>query len=170
MIRVRNLRLGEAIRLPPALLDHGMPYLVEPWVWVVEDADAPPAASSAPAPAAPPFALIVTSFAHGWLVLHRVLAISPLPPAIPLTWFLAARSQVFAEARLRGCVGFLSLLDDTRPEEAQLIRIAIRLAGGQVMPEKLSLCAGPLTGHEAGEEEEEEEVEEEGGKEDGNNC
>jgi hypothetical protein len=133
MIRVRNLRKGEAATLPPALLDHGMPYLVEDWVWVVESDEHPG-----------PFALIVASFCHGWLLLSRLLALSPLPPGIPLTWFLETHPQVFAEARARGCVGFLTLLSEDRPEEAQMARIAVKLAGGTVLPGHWSMCAGPL--------------------------
>jgi hypothetical protein len=110
-----------------------MPYLVEDWAWVVEADDYPT-----------PFTLVVTSFAHGWLVLWRVLAISPLPSIVPLTWFLEALPQVFAEARARGCVGFLTLLSEDRPEEAKLARIVVSATGGQVMPEKLMMCVGPL--------------------------
>ena len=133
MIRVRNLRPGEASTLPPELLDTGMPFLDEPWTWVVE-ADGCPT----------PFAIIVAAFAGGWLVLYRLLAISPLPSTVPLNWFLETHPQVFDEARLRGCVGFLTLLSDERPEEAQLARIATRLAGGTVIPWWGSMCVGPL--------------------------
>ncbi len=139
MIHVRNLREGEAATLPQSLLDHGMPYLAEDWAWVVES-DGYPA----------PFAIIVTSFCHGWLVLFRLLALSPLPPGVPLTWFMEAHPQVFAEARRRGCVGFLALLGDDRPEEAQMARIAVKLAGGTVLPGKWSMCAGPLAERKEG--------------------
>ena len=110
-----------------------MAYLIPEWAWVVE-CEAYPT----------PFAVIVASQAHSWLVLYRILAISPLPPGVPLTWFLEAHPQVFAEARRRGCVGFLTLLDDSRPEEAQMARIAVKLTGGTVLPGKFSMCAGPL--------------------------
>jgi len=139
-IHVRNLREGEAADLPSALRDTGMPYLVPEWVWAVE-----PANQSIPSP---PFALIVCSFAHGWLVLWRILAISPLPPGIPLNWFLEAHPQVFAEAVRRGCVGFLTLLADDRPVEAQMARIAARLAGGTMLPWHGSMCVGPLARQE----------------------
>ena len=135
MIRVRNLREGEDVNLPVTLLDHGMPYLVPEWVWAVEADDR-----------SEPFAIIVTSFSHGWLVLWRILALSPLPPGIPLNWFLVAHPQVFAEARSRGCVGFLTLLADDRPAEAQMARIALRLAGGTILPFHGSMCVGPLNG------------------------
>ena len=140
-IQVRNLREGEAATLPPALQNHGMPFLVPEWTWVIEPVSllgpfAPPA----------PFAIIVASFSHGWLVLWRILALSPLPPGIPLNWFLEAHPQVFVEARSRGCVGFLTLLADDRPAEAQMARIAVRLAGGTILPFHGSMCVGPLIG------------------------
>ena|ERR1700731_4749679 len=140
-IRVRNLREGEAAILPPALLNHGMPYLDCPWVWVVESENH-----------SEPFALIVTSFAGGWLVLWRLLSLSPLPSTVPLNWFLEAHPQVFAEARARGCVGFLTMLADDRPAEAQMARIAARLTGGTALPWHGSMCVGSLVGIGTGQE------------------
>ena len=134
-IHVRNLREGEVSVLPPALLDTGMPYLVPEWAWVVE-ADGYPA----------PFAIVIGSFAHGWLVLWRLLAISPLPAEIPLNWFKEALPQVFADAQTRGCVGFLTLLADNRPAEAQMAQIITRLAEGTVLPFQGSMCVGLLPG------------------------
>jgi hypothetical protein len=133
MIKVRNLREGEEATLPPALRDSGMAYLIPQWAWVVE-ADSYPL----------PFALIVASQAHSWLVLWRVLSLSPLPSAVPLNWFLEALPQVFTEARRRGCVGFLTLLADNRPEEVKLARIVQRLAMGTIMPFQGSIGAGAL--------------------------
>ena len=143
MIHARNLRAGEQETLPPALLDTGMPFLVPEWVWVVE-----PVSILGPFdPVQPqPFALIVTSFSHGWLVLWRVLALSPLPPAIPLNWFLEAIPQVFAAARQRGCVGFLTLLADNRPEEVKMARIIQRLDGAKILPFQGSMGVGTLVG------------------------
>lgn len=132
-VRVRNLQEGEFVTLPQVLQGTGMPYIVPAWAWVIE-ADGHPG----------PFALVVASFAHGWLVLWRLLAISPLPSTVPLNWFLEAHPQVFEIARRRGCVGFLTLLDDSRPEEAQMARIAVKLAGGTVLPGQWSMCVGPL--------------------------
>lgn len=131
-IRIRNLRHGEAITLPAALLSHGMPYLVEDWVWVVEVDDHPV-----------PFALIVTSFAHGWAVLWRVLALSPLPSTVPLTWFKEALPQVFRAMHARGCVWFLTLLGDS-PTEAKLARIVQSAAGGALVPFQGALAVGKL--------------------------
>ena len=139
-IHVRNLRDGEADTLPTALLDHGMPFLDPQWAWVVE-----PVSPLGPfAPALPPFAIVVTSFSHGWLVLWRLIAVSPLPPGIPLNWFLEAIPQVFAAARQRGCVGFLTLLADNQPAEVKMARIITRLAKGGIVPFQGSLGAGML--------------------------
>jgi hypothetical protein len=110
-----------------------MAYLIPEWAWVVE-CEAYPT----------PFAVIVASQAHSWLVLYRILAISPLPPGVPLTWFMEALPRVFAEARLRGCVGFMTFLADNQPAEVKMARIAVKLAGGTVLPGKFSMCAGPV--------------------------
>ena len=150
-MQVRNLREGEAATLPTALLDTGTPYLVPEWVWVVEPTR-PPSPLGPFAPSPPPFALVVASFSHGWLVLWRILAISPLPSGIPLNWFKEALPQVFAEARLRGCVGFLTFLADNRPAEAQMARIIARMAKGKILPFQGSMGVGPLAA--AGESEE----------------
>ena len=132
-VRVRNLREGEAAVLPISLQNHGMPYLVPEWAWVVE-----------PANSSEPYALIVACFCHGWLGLLRVLATSPLPSEIPLNWFMEAFPQVFAEARLRGCVGFLTFLADNRPEEVQLARIIASLPGATLLPFQGSMGVGRL--------------------------
>jgi len=140
-IHVRNLREGEEAGLPATLRDTGMAYLIPEWVWVIE-----PVSLLGPfAPPPAPFALIVTSQAHSWLVLWRILALSPLPPTIPLNWFLEALPQVFAAARARGCVGFLTLLADNRPAEVKMARIIMRLTKGGIMPFQGSIGAGMLT-------------------------
>ena len=132
-VHVRNLREGESATLPVELQNHGMFYLIPEWAWVVE-CDAYPA----------PFAIIVASQAHSWLVLYRILAISPLPPGVPLTWFMEALPQVFAEARLRGCVGFMTFLADNQPAEVKMARIITRLGKGGTLPFQGSIGAGML--------------------------
>ena len=132
-ILVRNLRENEAATLPDVLLNTGMAYLIPEWAWVVETDDCPV-----------PFALIVASQAHSWLLLWRVLSLSPLSSGIPLTWFLEALPQVFAAARARGCVGFVTLLADNRPEEVKMARIITRLVHGGIMPFQGSIGAGML--------------------------
>ena len=132
---VRNLREGEADTLPPALKNHGMNYLIPQWVWVVESADSPI-----------PFAIIVTSQAHSWLVLWRLLALSPLPSTVPLNWVMEAIPQVFAEAVKRGCVGFLTLLADNRPEEVKMARIIAGMTRATLLPFQGSMGTGVLPG------------------------
>jgi hypothetical protein len=146
-IHVRNLREGEADTLPAELRNHGMAYLIPEWVWMVE-----PVNLLGPfGPPQPPFAIIVASQAHSWLVLWRAIAISPLPPTVPLNWFMEALPQVFAEARLRGCVGFMTLLADNRPSEVKMARIIASLPGATLLPFQGSLGIGSLS--EAGKEE-----------------
>jgi hypothetical protein len=119
-----------------------MPYLVPEWAWVVEAGEEAEGRSTSSLP----FALVVTSFSHGWLVLWRVLAISPLPPTIPLTWFMEALPQIFTTAAERGCVGFLTLLSDNRPEEVKMARIIAALPGAAVLPFSGSMGVGRLGG------------------------
>ena len=148
-VHVRNLREGEQATLSAALLDTGMPYLVPEWAWVVElTASDDPIAILTKPPSAP-FAIVIASFAHGWLVLWRIIALSPLPSGIPLNWFLEALPQVFAAARARGCVGFLTLLADDRPEEVKMARIILRMAKGRILPFRGSMGVGLLPEIEA---------------------
>ena len=58
--------------------------------------------------------------------------------------------QVFAEARQRGCVGFLTFLADNRPAEAKMARIIARLARGTVLPFQGSMGVGLLSKVEEG--------------------
>jgi hypothetical protein len=140
-VHVRNLREGEADTLPPALLNHGMPYLVPEWAWAVE-----PVSPLGPfGPPARPFALIVASFSHGWLVLWRILAVSPLPSGIPLNWIMEALPRVFTDARPRGCVGFMTMLADNKPAEVKMARIIASLPGATLLPFQGSLGIGSLS-------------------------
>ena len=145
-IQVRNLRKGET--LPPDLQAHGMAYLIPEWAWVVEPAPPTDPIAILTAPEPIPFALIVGGQVHSWLLLSRVVASSPLPETIPLTWFLEALPQVFDEARSRGCVGFLTLLADNRPEEVRLARIVAGMPGCKILPFQGSMGFGPLVGEE----------------------
>ena len=139
-VQVRNLREGEAATLPSALLDTGMAYLIPQWVWVVE-----PASPLGPFAPSTPFAIIVASQAHSWLVLWRILAISPLPPTVPLNWIMEALPQVFAKAAIRGCVGFMTLLADNHPQEVKMARIIASLPECSILPFQGSMGVGPLT-------------------------
>lgn len=140
MIRVRNLVEGEFATLPAELLNTGTPFIDPQWAWVVEADDSPS-----------PFALVVTSFSHGWLVLWRVLAVAPLPSSIPLNWVMEALPQVFDAAVARGCVGWLTFLADDRPQEAKLARIVASLPGASLLPFQGSMGVGLLVDRDEGE-------------------
>jgi hypothetical protein len=130
MVKVRKYLHGEFLPLP--LLDHGMPYLDPNWSWVVtpKDNDLP-------------IALIVGSFAHGWLVLWRVLVVKPRPKNVAAHWFLEAMPKVFDNARESGCVGILTFLADDKLQEVKLARLLLR-TGGKLLPFKGSVGFAPI--------------------------
>ena len=57
---------------------------------------------------------------------------------------MEAVPQVLAEAARRGCVGFVTLLADDRPEEVKMARIILRLSGGGLLPFQGSIGAGVI--------------------------
>jgi hypothetical protein len=59
---------------------------------------------------------------------------------------MEALPQVFAEARKRGCVGFLTLLADNRPEEVKMARIIAGMPGATLLPFQGSMGTGLLPG------------------------
>jgi len=126
MVTVRNMRVGE--ELPAKLLETGTPYLDPDWVWVVcpKDSDTP-------------FAILVASFAHGWLVLWRIIATDAALP----NWFLEALPQVFDNAKKRGCLGILTMLADGNEAEVKMARI-IAASGGTLVPFVGSIAAAPI--------------------------
>jgi hypothetical protein len=107
----------EGERLPD-LGETGMPYLVPEWTWVVCEDDKP-------------FAIFITSFAHGWLVFWRVL--SNKPPSVSSNWFLEAVPRILENAQRRGCVGVLTMLADNKKAETKLARIIAR-RNGKLVP------------------------------------
>jgi hypothetical protein len=64
---------------------------------------------------------------------------------------MEALPQVFAEARLRGCVGFLTLLADNQPGEVKMARIIQRLPDAALLPFQGSFGVGKLPGVDVGE-------------------
>ena len=126
MVIVRNLRNGET--LPEKLMDTGTPYLDPDWAWVV-----------CPKESDVPFAILVTSFAHGWLVLWRIISTDSAQP----NWFLEALPQVFDNAKKRGCLGILTMLADENEAEVKMARI-ISMAGGTLIPFVGSIAAAPI--------------------------
>jgi hypothetical protein len=129
MVKVRMLRLGEEENLPAALREYGVPKLDHDWAYAVTPVDSDV-----------PFAMVVTSYASGLLVVWRLISVQPLPQGVTRTWFLEASSLILESARSRGCVGVLSLFSDDRDIEQKLARLLIRF-GGAVAPFKGSLGA-----------------------------
>jgi len=125
MVKVRKYVFGEF--LPAPLLDTGMPFLDPEWVWVVT-----------PEHNNLPFAIVVGSFAGGWLVLWRLLSVKPRPQGVAAHWFLEAMPKVFDNAKESGCVGVLSMFSDDKPNEARLARLFAKM-GGHLLPFKGSV-------------------------------
>ena len=59
---------------------------------------------------------------------------------------LEAIPQVFTEAVKRGCVGFLTLLADNRPEEVKMARIIAGMTRATLLPFQGSMGTGVLPG------------------------
>lgn len=124
MIEVRNIFAGE--ELPEGLKDTGTPYLDPEWAWVVcKNGET--------------LAVIVTSFAHGWLVLWRVIALPSAPP----NWFLEAMHKVFENAKKRGCLGILTMLSDEQEAEVKMARMISRM-GGALVPFRGSVAVASI--------------------------
>lgn len=119
MVKVRNLRAGEF--LPAPLLDTGMPKLDPEWTWVIT-----------PTENDLPFAIVVCSYAGGWLVLWRLLSVQPLPQGVAPHWFLEAMPEILENAREKGCVGLFSLFADNRPTERKFARMFAQF--GKIAP------------------------------------
>lgn len=130
MVNVRHYRAGEF--LPAPLTDTAMPKLDAAWTWVVT-----------PATVDLPFAIVVCSYASGWLVVWRLIALKPLPNLVSPHWFLEAFPKVLENARESGCVGLLSLLADDKETEVRLARLMCKM-GGELVPFKGSLGVMPL--------------------------
>lgn len=110
MIRqLTRLEADDPSFLPLPLRNHGFPFLDPAWTWVVEhDGRA--------------IALVVCSYANGMLIFWRILAI-PEAKRVQRTWFMDALPQVLSNARQRGCVGYLTMLEDHHPACVKLARI-----------------------------------------------
>jgi hypothetical protein len=59
---------------------------------------------------------------------------------------MEALPQIFTTAAERGCVGFLTLLSNDRPEEVKMARIIAALPGAAVLPFSGSMGVGRLGG------------------------
>lgn len=128
MTTVRHLTIGESQDphlLPPELRGHGLPFLDPEWCWVVEHDGQP-------------IALFVSSFVHGLLVFWRLMATAKAK-RVSVNWFLLAFPQILDTVKQRGCVGYMTMLQDGRPQEAKLARMVMR-HGGLIEPFSGSLA------------------------------
>ena len=126
-----RLECSDPTLFPPELRDWGFPYLDREWTWVIEVDSTP-------------IALVICSFAGGMLVIWRILSTSSAK-RVESTWFWASLPKILDNARLRGCVAYLSMFDDAHESETQLARILTR-AGGVLKPFKGMLGVGPIPG------------------------
>lgn len=117
--------------MPRGLRDWGFPYLDSEWSWVVEYEGVS-------------IALILTSFAGGLLVFWRVLA-TTTAKRVCSTWFMSAIPRILDNAKLRGCVGYLSLFEDTHSSETKLARLVAK-TGGVLRPFSGTLGVGVISG------------------------
>lgn len=117
--QLTRLEASDQTFLPLELRAHGFPFLDPEWCWVVEHKEKA-------------IALIVCSFAHGMLIFWRVLSV-PGAKSVCRSWFLQSLPIVLDNARQRGCVGYLTMLEDHHPACAKLARI-ISATGGVLIP------------------------------------
>jgi hypothetical protein len=117
--QLTRLEADDPSFLPLPLRAHGFPYLDPYWCWIVEHEGRA-------------IALIVCSFAHGMLVFWRILSV-PEAPSVFRTWFLDSLPQLLSNARQRGCVGYLTMLEDRHPACVKLARIVAK-TGGVLIP------------------------------------
>jgi hypothetical protein len=117
--QLTKLEAQDQTFLPLALRDHGFPYLDTEWCWIVEHEGRA-------------IAIVVCSFAHGMLILWRILATQDAK-RVQRTWFLDALPQILSNAKQRGCVGYLTMLEDHHPACVKLARIMAR-TGGALKP------------------------------------
>lgn len=127
--QLTKLEASDPSFLPFPLRPHGFPWLDPEWCWVVEYENRA-------------IALIVCSFAHGMLVFWRILSTDDAK-RVRRTWFLDSLPTVLSNAKQRGCVGYLTMLEDHHPACAKLARIVAR-TGGVLIPFIGTLGAGQI--------------------------
>lgn len=122
-VRLRNP--GE--KLPEALRTEFELCRIDPeWHWLVEHNGEVVAS-------------MLCANAHGMLLLLRMNAIAKAPKS----WSLLALRRVLSDARERGCLGYLVMLEDSNPQEVKLMRIAMR-AGAVAKPVCGALLGGSV--------------------------
>lgn len=124
-IRNRGFVGRELEPLPSSLMDGMEPYTIDPeWQWIVEyDGEI--------------VAQILACYAHGVPLILRITATKNAPKS----WAVVALRQMLRDCRERGCVGFMTMLEDSKPQEVKLMRIVQKL-GGYVRPFYGAIVAG----------------------------
>lgn len=117
---VRNLRPDEP--LPPIPTPDHSPIgfeslpLDHEWIWVMErDSKI--------------VGLLIGGHLHGLLCLARMVIAPDAPPLAPMLLLRRALS----DAQARGCLGYLTFLDDAQPAEVKCMRIATRAGGNKLI-------------------------------------
>jgi len=114
MITVRTLRAGEPLPTLPS--PDGLPLgfeslpLDHDWIWLAEHDAAC-------------VGILITAPAHGILLLFRITMAPDAPPAAALLLLRRA----FREARVRGCAGWMTVLQDSSEAEVRLMRVLTRM-------------------------------------------
>lgn len=114
-----KLEADDSTFLPLPLRQHGFPFLDPAWTYIVEHENRP-------------IALVACSYANGMLIFWRILAM-PEARRVQRTWFMDSLPLVLSNARQRGCVGYLTMLEDYHPACVKLARIVQR-TGGVLLP------------------------------------
>lgn len=111
--------------IPEELMDGLEAYRIDPdWQWVVEyDGYI--------------VAQVLGCYAHGIVILLRMSATKDAPKI----WAVVALRQVLKDCRERGCIGFMTMLEDSKPLEVKLMRIVQKL-NGYVKPFYGAIVAG----------------------------
>lgn len=126
-IEVRNRwwRGKELEKLPSELMDGMEPYTIDPeWQWVAEyDGKI--------------VGQILACYAHGVPIIIRITSTKDAPKS----WAVVALRQMLKDCRARGCVAFMTMLEDSKPQEVKLMRIVQKL-GGYVKPFYGAIVAG----------------------------
>lgn len=111
--------------LPEELFDGLESYVIDPeWQWVVEQDGRI-------------VAQVLACYAHGITILLRISATQDAPKS----WAVVALRQVLRDCRERGCIGFLTMLEDNKKQEVKLMRIVQKI-GGYVRPFYGAIVAG----------------------------
>lgn len=90
--------------------------------------------------------ILIAAPCHGIVLLWRVKML----PSAPIMALLRLFRSFIRDLRKRHCLGYIVMLDATRPDEQALARIAFR-AGALAAPGSFSLVAGSVNTKHVGE-------------------